>query len=69
MNILVRHRTDTLYICKDNEIKEVRKEINLGGRITERKRWAESMRGVKARDILMSTRSSSGAEGCPAESF
>lgn len=69
MNILVRHRTDTLYICKDNEIKEVRKEINLGVIITERKKWAESMRGVKARDILMRTRSSSGAEGCPAESF
>ena len=69
MNILVRHRTDTLYICKDNEIKEVRKEINLGGIITERKKWAESMRGVKARDILMRTRNFSGAEGCPAESF
>lgn len=29
----------------------------------------ENMRGVKARDIPMRTRSSSGAEGCPAESF
>lgn len=41
MNIVVRHRTDTLYISKDKELQEVRKEINLWGRITERKRWAE----------------------------
>ena len=36
MNTLVRHRIDTLYICKDKEVKEVRREVNLGGRITER---------------------------------
>lgn len=29
MNIVVRHRTDTLYISKDKELQEVRKEINL----------------------------------------